>query len=165
MWRSAGAYTQTLGGRVRNLPRPPSLGKSPGGLSLSSRRTGYPHHYFNAAPLGSISLFGKSYDILTSTIKSNNHPINRSRGFSPHGDMAIRVSTGSCSRSLDAIEPSSRAVRGGDDGPRRVVAMPQLERVKALEAEVAALRASHSWRLTAPLRAFHRRWKRARTLQ
>jgi SAM-dependent methyltransferase len=66
---------------------------------------------------------------------------------------------------LDTIDPSTRAVRGGDDGPLLDVAMQEPERVKALEAEVAALRASRSWRLTAPLRALHRRWPQARLLR
>jgi len=42
--------------------------------------------------------------------------------------------------------------------------MQQRERAEALEAGVAALRASRSWRLTAPLRALHRRWQQARLL-
>jgi SAM-dependent methyltransferase len=48
---------------------------------------------------------------------------------------------------------------GGDGGSRQDAAMHLRELVGALEAEVAALRASRSWRLTAPLRALHRRWR------
>lgn len=37
---------------------------------------GYPNHYFNATPEGSISLFESLCDIKSSTVESNNHPIH-----------------------------------------------------------------------------------------
>lgn len=41
-------------------------------------------------------------------------------------------------------------------------AMRLRERMEALEAEMTALRSSRSWRLTAPIRALHRRWQQLR---
>ena len=166
---------------------------------------GYPHHYFNATPQGSISLFEESCDILSSTVEPNNHPIQsiwwvlaawryglegvdrdsfenltigeilatppdahlgasfcknlseEARRIIPAGSTLIAHKKTDCT--LDTIDPSSSAVRGGDEAARRDVAMQQLE---ALEAEVSALRASRSWRLTSPLRALHRRWQQVR---
>lgn len=37
---------------------------------------GFPHHYFNATPLGAISLFEDACDIQSSTIESNQHPLH-----------------------------------------------------------------------------------------
>jgi SAM-dependent methyltransferase len=35
-----------------------------------------PHHYFNATPGGAVSLFEENFDIVESTVRSNNHPIH-----------------------------------------------------------------------------------------
>ena len=35
-----------------------------------------PHHYFNATPGGAASLFEENFDIVESTVRSNNHPIH-----------------------------------------------------------------------------------------
>jgi SAM-dependent methyltransferase len=37
---------------------------------------GHPHHYFNATPGAAVSLFEENFDIVESTIRSNNHPIH-----------------------------------------------------------------------------------------
>ena len=160
---------------------------------------GYPHHYFNATPQGSITLFERYCDIISSTIEPNNHPIQSiwwllsswrhdlkgadreqfekltigellarspdhhfdaaycrnlsetARRTIPAGSTLIarKKEDGMCGESLAASSSSS----GGSSQSGR-------NDYAALEAEVAALRASRSWRLTAPLREFHRAFRR-----
>ncbi len=144
---------------------------------------GYPHHYFNATPRGAISLFEQQCDIVSSTIGRNNHPIQAltwvldewRRGLDgPTAERFAALTVGellasppdtqvdrdyACRLSdhaLHAIPAGSTLIaRKRSSGP-----MPSRSRIEALEIEIAALRASHSWRLTRPLRTLSERWKR-----
>lgn len=141
---------------------------------------GYPHHYFNATPQGAASLFESSCDILSSTIEPNNHPIHAIWWILAawrHGlDAAARDRFESLTigellgtpadAQLEApycsnlAEASKRLISAGSTLIVRKKAEPQPDPVTALEAELAALRASRSWRLTAPLRAVSRQFAR-----
>ncbi len=145
---------------------------------------GYPHHYFNATPRGAISLFEQQCDIVSSTIGRNNHPIQAltwvldewCRGLDgPTADRFAALTVGELLASppdaqfdrdyarhlsdhaLHAIPAGSTLI-----ARKRSASSPTTSRsrIEALEGEIAALRASHSWRLTRPLRTLSDRWKR-----
>ena len=169
---------------------------------------GYPHHYFNATPRGSISLFEGHCDTVSSTIGLNNHPIQSiwwtlatwRNGLSEADNVQFdklsvgeilaipadqHLNKGYCAnlseealRTIPAgstliaqkrpvakaevfIEshPSASAV----DSPCSVGQRNIAERLYCLESEILSLRSSRSWRLTAPLRALFRTWRRRDT--
>ena len=135
---------------------------------------GYPHHYFNATPGGCVSLFEADCDIVSSTIEGNNHPIEALAwllrewrvGLPPEASAAFgrmtvdellatppgaQLARDHC-RLLS--EPARHAVPAGSTMiARRRDAPLAPTRADRLTAEVAALRASTSWRVTAPLRS------------
>lgn len=138
---------------------------------------GYPHHYFNATPLGAASLFERDCEILSSNVERNNHPVQALAwvlsawrgGLTPEAAAAFeRMTVGELlARPADALfdEPFCRlsedALRSIPAGStliaRRRADPPAPDPVEVLQAEIAMLRRSTSWRLTAPLRALVRR--------
>jgi hypothetical protein len=161
---------------------------------------GYPHHYFNATPKGSISLFEDQCQIISSDIELNNHPMqslwwtlltwrngltaDEAAAFDalsiakilatppdrhleeaycrnlnqqamrtiPAGSTLVAQKKSSYNNGYAtngfAARPPVHANNFGDSARQ--------DRIAALEQEVAILRASTSWRLTAPLRAIFR---------
>lgn len=140
---------------------------------------GYPHHYFNATPMGSASLFEPFCDIKTLEIFDNNHPIRALRwileewraGLPPDDAArfgALRIADllatsaddqmdSFYSRNLSADARRTIAAGSGLVGIKRAVAIPPQDAAEQETARLAraldAIRASTSWRLTAPLRA------------
>ncbi|MBX5453446.1 MAG: class I SAM-dependent methyltransferase [Acidobacteriia bacterium] len=150
---------------------------------------GYPHHYFNATPLGAVSLFARQCEIISSTIEANNHPIqsiwwilhawreglagaDRERfeqltigeilATPPDAQLAAPYCKNLSEEALRTIPAGSTLIARKKTpspfaGPESTRGGPtESDRIRMLEAEIAALRASRSWRLTAPLRALHR---------
>ncbi len=136
---------------------------------------GYPHHYFNATPGGCVSLFAADCDIVSSVIERNNHPVqalcwilNEWRNGLPEpareafGRMTVdellaapadaQIDRDHCRllapAALGAIPAGSTMI-----ARRRAAPLSARPGETALEAEIASLRASTSWRLTAPMRA------------
>ena len=139
---------------------------------------GYPHHYFNATPGGCVSLFEADCEIVSSTIEGNNHPIEALAwmlrewrvGLPPEASAAFGRMTVD---ELLATPPGRQLERdhcrllsdqarvavpaGSTMIARRRAAPLAPTRAEALAAEIAALRGSTSWRVTAPIRAVMRR--------
>ncbi len=149
---------------------------------------GYPHHYFNATPGGCTSLFEPYCDIEVSKVGDNNHPIQALHwllrdwrdGLAPGAaehftnltvsdllatppdqQLASLHCTGLTERALQTIPAGSTMIaRKRATVPEEPDASALTHRIDALETEVRLLRASHSWRLTAPIRALTRLLRR-----
>lgn len=139
---------------------------------------GYPHHYFNATPQGAVSLFEHACEIVESSIGPNNHPIqsiwwtlaawrhglqgaDRERFEQlTIGDILAtppyeQLATPYCANLADEVK---RIIPAGSTLIARKKSGPVERRDPArdVQSELAAMRASRSWRLTAPLRAVSR---------
>lgn len=156
---------------------------------------GYPHHYFNATPLGAMSLFARHCEIISSTIEPNNHPIqsiwwilhtwqqglegaDRERfeeltigeilATAPEVQIDAPYCKNLSEEALRTIPAGSTLIARKKTSPpladpetTHAGAHAESDHIHRLEAEIAALRASRSWRLTAPLRALHRIWPKS----
>ena len=145
---------------------------------------GYPHHYFNATPMGHASLFEAWCDIETVEIFENNHPIRALTWFlaswrdglsevdaARFGALRIADLLG-CSADEQMSRPycrnlareTQRTIAAGSGlvavkRPVAVEAVPSsgLARENAhLRDAIAMIRASTSWRMTAPWRRLGR---------
>jgi SAM-dependent methyltransferase len=138
---------------------------------------GYPSHYFNATPEGVISLFERYCDIAGSSVEAHNHPIHGLwwvlalwQSGLPADDRAgframtvedilaappdAQLSAGFC-RNLN--EETQRIIPAGSTlvAIKRSgqMASPDLAAENiALQESLRIIRASTSWRITAPLR-------------
>lgn len=144
---------------------------------------GFPSHYFNATPEGVVSLFERYCDIQGCTVESNNHPIHglwwilalwREGLFGDDRKTFDSLTIAQILHQPAESHLESRFCSLLDDGMLRIIpagstlvatkkpflAGTQMPEERALRAEAEALReelrlvrASTSWKITAPIRS------------